>query len=57
MLKNTGPAVGSTFGSFDDDDTEPSDDSEDDNMKQIFLFVGMVSAIGSIVLIVLLIKR
>ena len=55
--ETTGPAVGSTFGSFDDDDAESSDDSEDDEMKQIFLFVGMVSAIGSIALIVLLIKR
>jgi len=56
--ENTGPAVGSTFGSFDDDDAEPSDDdSEDDKMKQIFLFIGVISAIGSIALIVLLIKR
>ena len=56
--ENTGPAIGSTFGSFDDDDTEPSDDeSEDDNMKQIFLFIGTISAIASIALIVLLIKR
>ena len=56
--ENTGPAVGSTFGSFDDEDTEsPDDDSEDDNIKQIFLFVGMISAIGSMALIVILIKR
>ena len=54
----TGPAVGSTFGSFDDDDVDPSDDeSEDDNMKQIFLFIGTISAIGSIALIVLLLRR
>ena len=56
--ENTGPTVGSTFGSFDDEDTEsPDDDSEDDNIKQIFLFVGMISAIGSMALIVILIKR
>ena len=56
--ENTGPAIGSTFGSFDDDDVESSDDdSEDDNIKQIFLFVGMISAIGSMALIVILIKR
>lgn len=55
--ENTGPAVGSTFGSFDDDTESSNEDSEDDNMKQIFLFVGMVSAIGSIILIVLLIRR
>ena len=55
--EDTGPAVGSTFGSFDDDTESSNEDSEDDNMKQIFLFVGMVSAIGSIILIVLLIRR
>ena len=49
--------MGSTFGSLDDDDTELSDDSEEDKMKQIFLFIGAISAIGSIALIVLLIKR
>ncbi len=54
----TGPAVGSTFGSLDDDDVDSSDDeSEDDNMKQIFLFIGTISAIGSIALIVLLLRR
>ena len=56
--ENTGPAVGSTFGSFDDDNTEsPDEDTEADNIKQIFLFIGAISAIGSIALIVLLIKR
>ena len=56
--ENTGPAVGSTFGSFDDDNTEsPDEDTEDDNIKQILLFIGAISAIGSIALIVLLIKR
>ena len=55
--EDTGPAVGSTFGSFDDDTESSNEDSEDDNMKQIFLFVGIVSAIGSIILIVLLIRR
>ena len=56
--ENTGPAVGSTFGSFDDDNTEsPDEDTEDDNIKQILLFIGAISAIGSIVLIILLVKR
>ena len=33
------------------------EDTEDDNIKQILLFIGAISAIGSIALIVLLIKR
>ena len=56
--ENTGPAVGSTFGSFDESDSEtPEASSNEDNRKQIFLFIGAISAIGSIALIVLLIKR
>ena len=55
--ENTGPAVGSTFGSFDDDNTESSDEDTEDDIKQILLFIGAISAIGSIALIVLLIKR
>jgi len=48
------PVVGSNFDSFYDEGAESSDD---DNMKQIFLIVGMISALGSVVLILLLIKR
>ena len=52
--EDTVPVVGSNFDSFYDEGAESSDD---DNMKQIFLIVGMISALGSVVLILLLIKR
>ncbi len=56
--ENTGPAIGSTFGSFDEaEDDSSDDDPKDDNKKQIFLFIGTISAISSIALIVLLLKR
>ena len=52
--ETTGPVVGNNFDSFYDDDAEST---EDNNMKQVFLIVGMISALGSVVLILLLIKR
>ena len=48
------PAVNNNFDSFYEEDAEPSDD---DSMKQIFLTVGIVSALGSVILIILLIRR
>ena len=54
----TGPSIGSTFGSFEDDDDQVDDvDTTDDDKKRVLLLVASASAIGSIALIVLLLKR
>ena len=54
----TGPAIGSSFGSFDNQDTSSDDDNnEDDGKKQLLLLLAATSALGSIMLIVLLVKR
>jgi plastocyanin len=52
--EDTEPVVNNDFDSFYEDDTDSSDD---DSIKQIFLVVGIISALGSLVLILLLIKR
>ena len=52
--EETEPVVNNDFDSFYEDDTDSSDD---DSIKQIFLVVGIISALGSLVLILLLIKR
>ena len=52
--ENNEPVVNNNFDSFYEEDSEPSDD---DNMKQIFLTVGIISALGSVILIILLIRR
>ena len=52
--ENNEPVVNNNFDSFYEEDAEPSDD---DSMKQIFLTVGIVSALGSVILIILLIRR
>ena len=52
--EDTVPVVNNDFDSFYEDDTDSSDD---DSIKQIFLIVGIISALGSLVLILLLIKR
>ena len=46
--------MNSNFDSFYEEDVEPSDD---DSMKQIFLTIGIISALGSVILIILLIRR
>ncbi len=54
----TGPAIGSSFGSFDNQDISSSDDdNDDDGKKQLLLLLAATSALGSIMLIVLLVKR
>ena len=56
--ETTGPSIGSTFGSFEDDDDKVDDvDTTDDDKKRVLLLVASASAIGSIALIVLLLKR
>ena len=52
--ENNEPTVNSNFDSFYEEDVEPSDD---DSMKQIFLTLGIISALGSVILIILLIRR
>ena len=52
--ENNEPTVNSNFDSFYEEDVEPSDD---DSMKQIFLTIGIISALGSVILIILLIRR
>ena len=53
----TGPAIGSSFGSFDNQDTSSYEDVDDDGKKQLLLLLAATSALGSIMLIVLLVKR
>ena len=53
----TGPAIGSSFGSFDNQDTSSNEDDDDDGKKQLLLLLAATSALGSIMLIVLLVKR
>ncbi|MED5307717.1 MAG: hypothetical protein VYA95_00060 [Candidatus Thermoplasmatota archaeon] len=53
----TGPAIGSSFGSFDNQDTSNDDDNDDDGKKQLLLLLAATSALGSIMLIVLLVKK
>ena len=52
--ENNEPTVNSNFDSFYEEDVESSDD---DSMKQIFLTIGIISALGSVFLIILLIRR
>ena len=52
--ENNEPTVNSNFDSFYEEDAESSDD---DSMKQIFLTIGIISALGSVILIILLIRR
>lgn len=52
--ENNEPTVNSNFDSFYEEDVESSDD---DSMKQIFLTIGIISALGSVILIILLIRR
>ena len=42
--ENNEPTVNSNFDSFYEEDVESSDD---DSMKQIFLTIGIISALGS----------
>ena len=52
--ENNEPTVNNNFDSFYEEDVESSDD---DSMKQIFLTIGIISALGSVILIILLIRR
>ena len=52
--ENNEPTVNSNFDSFYEEDVESSDD---DSMKQNFLTIGIISALGSVFLIILLIRR
>ena len=52
--ENNEPTVNSNFDSYYEEDVESSDD---DSMKQIFLTIGIISALGSVILIILLIRR
>ena len=56
--EDTGPSIGATFGSFEDNKVE--DDSisnDDDNKRQLLLLIAGSSAIGSLLLIVMLLRR
>ena len=53
----TGPAIGSSFGSFDNQDTSSNEDDDDDGKKQLLLLLAATSALCSIMLIVILVKR
>lgn len=56
--EDTGPSIGATFGSFEDNkvgDDSISDDGDD--KRQLLLLIAGSSAIGSLLLIVMLLRR
>ncbi len=56
--EDTGPSIGATFGSFEDNKVEDDSISDDgDDKRQLLLLVAGSSAIGSLLLIVMLLRR
>ena len=55
--QDTGPSIGATFGSFDDDETEDENPTDESDKRQLLLLIAGSSAIGSLLLIVLLLRR
>ncbi len=55
--EDTGPSIGATFGSFDDDETEDENPTDESDKRQLLLLIAGSSAIGSMLLIVLLLRR
>ncbi len=55
--QDTGPSIGATFGSFDDDETEDENPTDESDKRQLLLLIAGSSAIGSMLLIVLLLRR
>ncbi|DAC57577.1 MAG TPA: hypothetical protein D7I07_05075 [Candidatus Poseidoniales archaeon] len=55
--EDTGPSIGATFGSFEDDETEAEDPADEGDKRQLLLLIAGSSAIGSLLLIVLLLRR
>lgn len=56
--EDTGPSIGATFGSFEDNEVEDdSTSNDDDNKRQLLLLIAGSSAIGSLLLIVMLLRR
>ena len=55
--EDTGPSIGATFGSFDDDETEDENPTDESDKRQLLLLIAGSSAIGSLLLIVLLLRR
>jgi hypothetical protein len=56
---SSAPAVGTTFGVSENDETEetPQDDANDDDLRRMILLVGMGSGVGAAGLLVLLLMR
>ena len=57
---STAPAIGSTFGTFENDDKEDGDvveESDADKMRRLLLLVGGGSGLGAIILLVILMRR
>jgi hypothetical protein len=55
--EDTGPSIGATFGSFEDNEVEQDITSNDDDKRQLLLLIAGSSAIGSLLLIVMLLRR
>ncbi len=56
--EDTGPSIGATFGSFEDNKVEDNSISDDgDDKRQLLLLIAGSSAIGSLLLIVMLLRR
>ncbi|MEC8540414.1 MAG: hypothetical protein VXY53_01065 [Candidatus Thermoplasmatota archaeon] len=56
--EDTGPSIGATFGSFEDNKVEDDSISDDgDDKRQLLLLIAGSSAIGSLLLIVMLLRR
>lgn len=56
---STAPAIGSSFGTFDNNngDDGGDDDNESDDMRQMLLLIGAGSGLGAAALLVLLLMR
>ena len=56
---STAPAIGSSFGTFEDRNTGSEDDpaSDADETRQLLLLVGGGSGLGALALLVLLLRR
>ena len=56
---STAPAIGSSFGTFDDRNTDSGDDlaSDADETRRLLLLVGGASGLGALALLVILLRR
>ena len=57
---STAPAIGSTFGTFENDDKEEDgvvEESDANEMRRLLLLVGGGSGLGAIILLVILMRR